>query len=31
MLLVGLFAEGDIGRKVLLKMDDATAVYRGNR
>jgi tetratricopeptide (TPR) repeat protein len=30
-LLVGLFAEGETARQVLVKMDEVSAVYRGNR
>jgi len=30
-LLVGLFAEGEVGRKVALRMDNAAVVHRGAR
>ena len=30
-ILVGLYAEGETGRQVRVRMDNASVVYRGNR
>ena len=30
-ILVGLFAEGEPGRQVLVRMDNAAVIFRGNR